>query len=69
LTSVVNNNYLGAIGFKKGLHECVVKGHSHVGLISTYQMATTVEALIGAAYMERGVAGAESVVKSLGILG
>ncbi|GAB7338706.1 hypothetical protein MBLNU457_5426t1 [Dothideomycetes sp. NU457] len=68
LKSVVNNNFLGAIGIRKGLHKCVVKNPANPGPISTYQMATTIEALIGVAYMEQGVAGAESVIKSLGIL-
>jgi len=68
LASVVNNRFLGEIGFKKQLHECVVKGHSHLGPISQYQMATAIEAIIGAAYMESGVEAAEIIIKSLGIL-
>lgn len=63
-----NNRALGAIGAEVGLDQCVVKARCQVGDISNAQLATTVEAMIGAAYLDAGMQAAEDVIKTLGIL-
>jgi len=59
---------LGTNGYRKKLYECVVKDPSHNRDISHCQMATTVEAVVGAAYLEAGIGAAETVIESLELL-
>ncbi|EEQ34997.1 putative ribonuclease III [Microsporum canis] len=52
LGRVSNNNNLAEVGVKKNLGESIFINRSQVGSISPGSMATTVEALLGAVYID-----------------
>jgi dsRNA-specific ribonuclease len=57
------------LGTDKGLDRCVQLGNGQ-SAVSTKMMATTVEALVGAAYLdsgEGGIAAAGGIAQNLGI--
>lgn len=64
---ITSNANLAAVGNDRALEECIQLGNGQ-GKVSMKMMATTVEAIIGAAYLDGGEAAARSVMQSLGIV-
>jgi len=60
--TVCSNAHLGRIGYANGLAACVNVHPKKRQVITPYMMATTVEALIGAAYRDSGLVAARTVM-------
>ncbi|KAB8239006.1 ribonuclease III domain-containing protein [Aspergillus alliaceus] len=69
ISEKLSNTYLAQRGFSTGLAECVYKNRSQGNTIYPGPMASTVEAIIGAVFIDSGekVTAAEGVMEALGI--
>ncbi|KAJ5736994.1 uncharacterized protein N7483_002119 [Penicillium malachiteum] len=70
LSKKASNENLTAIGFSLGLDKFIILNPSSQGVVQPRLMATTVEALIGAVYLdnEKSIQAPLSVIRALGIL-
>jgi ribonuclease-3 len=64
-----SNPYLAQRGYSTGLVECVYKNRSQGNIVFEGRMASTVEAIIGAVFIDsdENVTAVEEVMKVLGI--
>lgn len=68
--TIITNPNLGEVGMKKKLRQCVQLGNGQ-SEVSKKMMASTVEALVGAVFLdagEQGITAAEGVMAHLGIV-
>jgi len=64
--AIITNKNLSKIGFDIGLDSCVILNQG-TGTVSDKTMATTVEALIGAAFRDGGENALEHLLNTLGL--
>jgi len=64
----VNNNKLATLGYGHGVDDLVNKNPSNPGAVSSKTMADTMEALVGAAYIDGGLEAARAVADAFGII-
>ena len=68
LQRVGANANLARVGLAHGLNTCINVDQSNVAEPSENMVATTVEALIGGAFLDGGLDAATTVMRSLGLL-
>ena len=70
LNSRASNNYLTTLGRSKGFEKHVIINPAQRGIVSDGPMADTVEALIGAVYLDSGldISAVRAVMINLGIM-
>ena len=54
VSTIASNNNLATVGFRNGIDVAMNKNPSQYGQVSPDVMATTVEAIIGAIYLDAG---------------
>lgn len=64
---MLSNDHLSAVGFAHGLADCVILNQGTTS-VSSKTMATTVEALLGAVYLDAGRNALVSVLTVLGLI-
>lgn len=69
VSEIASNAFLAQRGFATGLGECVYKNPSQGNTVFPGPMASTVEAIIGAVFIDSGenVTAVEGVMEALGI--
>ncbi|KAI0017534.1 ribonuclease III domain-containing protein [Xylariomycetidae sp. FL0641] len=68
MTIAVNNTRLADLCDRSGLTACVHKNNSQQQHVAPRTQAATVEAVVGAAYLDGGMQAARTVIRSLKIL-
>jgi ribonuclease III len=64
-----SNNHLATIGKNLGLERCINPNPSQKDVINDSLVADTVEAIIGAVFLDGGLEASERVMEILGVLG
>ncbi|KAI1613948.1 ribonuclease III domain-containing protein [Exophiala viscosa] len=64
--ALLSNTNLSAVGYEHGLHDCVILNQGTLS-VSNKTMATTVEAILGAVFMDGGADALGTVLVTLGL--